>query len=266
MLRLFRRDTSPSSPAHGELDVQHEGVTYRVSLKRVSGARRFTLRVRAATRDVVLTMPVRGSHAAARDFAQRHAAWIAARLHRLPRVVPFRAGSVIPVRGDEHVILHQEAARGGIWSERLSGAETGMALHVACGHEHVPRRVSDYLKREAKRELEAAVRLHTRRLGFAARKVTVRDTTSRWGSCSASGSLNFSWRLVMAPPFVLDYLAAHEVAHLVHMNHSEKFWKLTHELAPQTDRAESWLRAHGSELHRYGAEASEEASERMNVR
>lgn len=266
MLRLFRRDTTPSSPAHDELDVLHEGVAYRVSLKRVSGARRFTLRVRAATRDVVLTMPVRGSLAAARDFAQRHAAWIAARLHRLPRVVPFRPGSIIPLRGDEHVILHQEAARGGIWTEAHAGPETSMALHVACGHDHVPRRISDFLKREAKRELEGAVRLHTRRLGFAARKVTVRDTTSRWGSCSASGSLNFSWRLVMAPPFVLDYLAAHEVAHLVHMNHSDRFWDLTRDLAPQTDRAESWLRAHGAELHRYGVEPEDESSDRQNVR
>ena len=266
MLRLFRRDTSTHSPAHDEVDVSHEGVSYRVSLKRVTGARRFTLRVRAATRDVVLTMPMRGSLTAARDFAQRNAAWIAARLNRLPRIVPFRPGSIIPLRGDDHIITHQEAARGGIWTEAACEAPAPHMLHVACGLDHVPRRVSDFLKREAKRELEAAVKLHTNRLGFASRKVTVRDTTSRWGSCSASGSLNFSWRLVMSPPFVLDYLAAHEVAHLVHMNHSDKFWALKHELAPQTERAEAWLRAHGAELHRYGVEPDAAPPDRVNSR
>jgi predicted metal-dependent hydrolase len=261
MLRLFRRDTPPSSPAHDRLDVAHEGRTYSVSLKRVTGARRFTLRVRAATRDVVLTMPSRGSMSAARDFAQRHAAWIAARLHRLPQPIPFRNGSIIPIRGDDHLIVHTEATRGGIEVNAIKvGDSMSRMLQVSCGEDYVPRRVGDYLKREAKHDLEAAVRHHTKQLGFAARRVTVRDTTSRWGSCSASGSLNFSWRLVMAPAFVLDYLAAHEVAHLVHMNHSDKFWELTRQLAPSTDRAETWLKAHGTALHRFGAEPTESLS------
>jgi predicted metal-dependent hydrolase len=255
MLRLFRRDTSSDSPAHDRLDVLHEGQSYSVALKRVTGARRFTLRVRAATRDVVLTMPNRGSMKAAHDFAQRHAAWIAARLHRLPKAVPFRPGFIIPIRGDDHLIVHADAARGGIKIDDIKdGNGVSRVLRVLCGEEYVPRRISDFLKREAKADLETAVRHHTKQLGYAARRVTVRDTTSRWGSCSASGSLNFSWRLVMSPPFVLDYLAAHEVAHLVHMNHSEKFWELTRQLAPHTDRAETWLKAHGTGLHRFGAE------------
>jgi predicted metal-dependent hydrolase len=81
----------------------------------------------------------------------------------------------------------------------------------------------------------------------------LRDTTSRWGSCSSTGALNFSWRLILAPCFVLDYLAAHEVAHFVHMNHSPAFWKVTRRLFPETDRAEEWLKAHGAGLHRFGA-------------
>jgi predicted metal-dependent hydrolase len=87
------------------------------------------------------------------------------------------------------------------------------------------------------------------------RAVGLRDTTSRWGSCSSQGSLNFSWRLILAPAYVLDYLAAHEVAHLVHMNHSARFWKLTRKLCAETDRAEAWLKAHGKDLHRYGSSA-----------
>jgi len=230
------------------IDVVHEGACYRVLLKRVPTARRFTLRVRNATRDIVITMPKRGSIVSARDFAQRHAAWIAARLHRLPQAVPFEPGAVFPLRGEEITITHIEKLRGGIEvvvEERL--------FKVSCNREHLSRRIHDYLKQEAQRELEGAVRRHCTTLGFAPRKVTVRDTTSRWGSCSASGALNFSWRLIMAPPSVLDYLAAHEVAHLVHMNHSEEFWTVAKKLAPHTDHAEAWLFAHGSKLHRFGA-------------
>jgi predicted metal-dependent hydrolase len=90
--------------------------------------------------------------------------------------------------------------------------------------------------------------------------ITIRDQRSRWGSCSASGGLNFSWRLIMAPPHVLDYLAAHEVAHLVHMNHSDEFWALTRSLSGDTDKAEAWLKAHGASLHRYGARGEAKAA------
>jgi len=245
MLRLFRRDPTPL-PDH--LDVVHEGASYRVLLKRVPTARRFTLRVRNATRDVVITLPKRGSLAAAQDFAQRHAAWIAARLHRLPQAVPFEHGSRFPFRGEELAIEHIDRLRGGI--EVLTDAKI---LRVSCSSEHLSRRIHDHLKSEARKDLEAAVKTHCTTLGFAPRKVSLRDTTSRWGSCSASGSLNFSWRLIMAPPFVLNYLAAHEVAHLVHMNHSDEFWAVAKKLAPRTDHAEAWLYAHGSSLHRYGA-------------
>jgi predicted metal-dependent hydrolase len=80
----------------------------------------------------------------------------------------------------------------------------------------------------------------------------VRDTKSRWGSCSARGNLNFSWRLILAPAFVLEYLAAHEVAHLKEMNHSPRFWRLVHGVCPKTIEAERWLKRHGTELHRFG--------------
>jgi hypothetical protein len=118
----------------------------------------------------------------------------------------------------------------------------------------MPRRVADFLKREAHRDIEAAVARHARSIGVKPKRIAVRDTVSRWGSCSATGGLSFSWRLILAPPFVLDYLAAHEVAHLVHLNHSPKFWSLLRRACPETNRAEAWLKAHGANLHRYGAE------------
>ena len=99
-------------------------------------------------------------------------------------------------------------------------------LCIAGDRAHLARRVRDYLKREAKHDLEAASRRYAGELGVTVRRVAVRDQVSRWGSCTAAGVLSFSWRLILAPPYVLDYLAAHEVAHLVEMNHSRRFWRV----------------------------------------
>jgi predicted metal-dependent hydrolase len=127
-------------------------------------------------------------------------------------------------------------------------------LLVAGEARHLRRRLLDFLKREAKRDLEWAVIRHTLSLGVRAKAVRLRDQVSRWGSCSATGHLSFSWRLVLAPPFVLDYLAAHEVAHLRELNHSRRFWQLCEALAPQSQTARAWLRANGPALHAIGAE------------
>ncbi len=252
MLRLLRE--GPAGPAGASvITVQHGDEAIVVALRRVSGARRFTWRVRFAARDAVLTMPPRASIKDARAFAERHAAWIAARLERLPPIIPFAHGSILPLRGDDHLIAHRPGARGTVWVERLEQEAPANTLCVAGFAEHVHRRVQDFLKREAKRDLEAAVARHTQALGLAPRAVGLRDPVSRWGSCSARGSLNFSWRLILAPAFVLDYLAAHEVAHLVHLDHSPRFWALAQQLCADVDRAEAWLSAHGPHLHKYGA-------------
>jgi predicted metal-dependent hydrolase len=237
-----------------QLEVSHAGEIYKVMLRRAPTARRFTLRVRNASGDVMLTMPARGGLVEARSFAERHAAWIGARLRRVPRAVPFAAGAMIPVRGVEHLVVHRPKVRGTIWIEAPPHASSSMSssLCVAGESAHLARRLSDYLKRMARDDLDAAVRYYCERLSLPARPVTVRDTTSRWGSCSSTGSLNFSWRLILAPAFVLDYLAAHEVSHLVHMNHSPKFWRVVGSLTPNVDRAESWLNTNGAQLHRYG--------------
>jgi predicted metal-dependent hydrolase len=260
MLRI-QRDGPAKTLGSTSITVVHAGESISVSLRRLSSARRFTLRVRFAARDAVLTMPLRASLHEAREFTERHTAWIAARLNRLPATIPFAPGSIVPMRGVDHALLHRPFARGTVWVEPYSppdGDDTSsagveFALCVAGGGEHFHRRVRDYYKREARRDLERAVERHTAALGLPMRGVGLRDTVSRWGSCSASGSLNFSWRLVMAPPFVLDYLAAHEVAHLVHLDHSPRFWELTRRLCASTDRAESWLSVRGAHLHKYGA-------------
>ncbi len=111
---------------------------------------------------------------------------------------------------------------------------------------------SDFLKREAKSDLEAASRRAAEQLGVSIKRVSIRDQSSRWGSCSTTGVLSYSWRLILAPPFVLDYLAAHEVAHLIEMNHSRRFWRLVARICPHVTRAKTWLDVHGGNLHRYG--------------
>lgn len=241
---------------HATIDLKSIDETIRVNLRRVTGAKRFTLRVRMATRDVVLTIPYRASISSAREFAERHVAWIGARVRRLPRPVLFEPGIIIPVGGESHTIEHRPSAQGGVWIEQApgDGLTPEWRLCVSGHAEHVPRRVADFLRREAQRRLRDAVQAHAGRIDVTIRRISVRDTTSRWGSCSVSGALSFSWRLILAPHFVLDYLAAHEVAHRVHLDHSPKFWALTRSLAPATDRAEAWLKAHGAELHRYGAD------------
>jgi predicted metal-dependent hydrolase len=241
---FYRRPTEP-----GTLDIYFDRAVYHVRLRRNRQARRYTLRIDTAAREVVLTMPPRGSVKAAKEFAQRHGAWIAARLRRLPEAVPFTDGTELPVRGVAHRIAHRSGARGTVWIEAGEGEPL---LCVAGAAPHIERRVSDFLKREAKRDLDVACRRHAAALAVTIKRIAVRDQSSRWGSCSTTGALSFSWRLILAPSFVLDYLAAHEVAHLMEMNHGPRFWNLVVRLTPDAARAKAWLDAHGSGLHRYG--------------
>lgn len=245
---LFSRRTSEPSVITVEFDRE----VYLVQLRRNRLARRYTLRIHSATREVVLTLPPRGSLKQAREFAQKHGAWIVARLRRLPRPVPFIDGTVLPLRGLDHRVVHRPHARGTVWTEAEGEGDEGRILCVAGAAPHIPRRVRDYLKREAKRELETASRQAALALGVTVKRVSIRDQSSRWGSCSTTGVLSYSWRLILAPPFVLDYLAAHEAAHLVEMNHSRAFWRQVERICPEFKRAKAWLDANGADLHRYG--------------
>jgi predicted metal-dependent hydrolase len=242
---LYRRPSEPQT-----IQIVFDRSIYLVRLRRHRQARRYTLRIQSATREVVLTVPLRGTLKEARDFAQKHGAWIAARLDRLPRAAPFADGTVVPLRGVPHRIVHRRGLRGTVWSETDAAGEP--LLCVAGDAPHIDRRVADFLRREAKRDVEAASRRFATDLGVEIKRVAVRDQASRWGSCSTTGVLSFSWRLILAPDFVLGYLAAHEVAHLVEMNHSARFWRVVQRLCPDHERAKVWLDVHGADLHRYG--------------
>jgi hypothetical protein len=220
-----------------------------VELRRHARARRFTLRVKPGTGEIVLTVPVWARAAEARAFAQRHTSWVEKRLASADLRRAFAPGIVVPLRGEAHVVVHRPEARGVVWTER--GA-AGPEIHVAGDAAFLERRLLDFLKAEARKDFAHAVPVHAGKLGLVVKRIAVRDQTTRWGSCSASGVLSFSWRLVLAPPFVLDYLAAHEVAHLAEMNHGPKFWRLVKELCPDMDRAKAWMRAEGATLHAFG--------------
>jgi len=240
-LALLRR------PDPDEIEITHDGQRLRIALRRRPTARRLTLRVSNATGEAVLTLPPRASLASAQDFAASHGGWIAARLARVPERVAFVPDALVPLRGVPHRIVHG-TGRGTVAT--TEGSES--MIRVACEGPHVARRVREFLQREARRDLTAAVVTYSERLGERPKRITLRDTRSRWGSCTAGGELNFSWRLILAPPVVLDYLVAHEMAHLREMNHSSRFWALARSLCANVDEAERWLKRNGTGLHRYG--------------
>ncbi len=241
---LYRRPSEPRA-----LAITFGSQIYSIRLRRHRRARRYTLRIHPSEREAILTMPPRGTLREAREFAERHGAWIAARLGRLPKAAPFAPGVTVPLRGVTHRIVHRDG-RGTVWTETRDSGER--ILCVAGGIEHIERRLHDFLKREARHHLTKASHAYAETLGVKVTRITIRDQSSRWGSCTSAGSLSFSWRLILAPPYVLDYLAAHEVAHLVEMNHSPRFWRVVARICPQMERAKAWIDTYGNDLHRYG--------------
>ena len=252
----------PVSHAPDRFEVATESGIVAVTLRRHPNARRYTLRLKGAAGSPVLTMPRRGSLREARAFLDRYAGWLLAEMDKLPKARPIVDGATVPLRGVPHRVRHAMLRRGTVSVEMADEP----ALVVAGAKEHVRRRVIDFLKREAKRDLEAAVMHHAGLLGVKPTAIRLRDQKSRWGSCSSTGQLSFSWRIVMAPPYVLDYLAAHEVAHLREMNHSRRFWRLVESICPGMRKARLWLNTQGSQLHAYGAEMTEIRNQRSEIR
>ena len=211
-------------------------------------ARRLTLRVNGATGEVVVTAPSRRRLPEAADFARRKADWITARLEAMPRGLPFRPGQTIPLRG---ATVRLEAAPGRGAARMVDGAV------VSGGEgEAYARRVANLLRREALADLTARTAVHAATLGVPVPRITLNDPRGRWGSCTPGrGTIRYSWRLIAAPPFVLDYLAAHETAHLLEANHGPRFWALVERLFGDPGPARAWLKAYGPELHALGRDA-----------
>ncbi len=225
------------------IDIEEHTIPLRVRHNR--RARRLTLRIDPSAGGAVVTLPWGVPECEALDMVRRKGGWILARLEKVPPRVPFEDGVEIPYLGRLHVVRHALRARGGVWRDGQEIVVTGRA-------EHLPRRLRDWLRAEAKRVCEARAREKSLLLGRRHGRITVRDTRSRWGSCSANGNLSFCWRLILAPEHVLDYVVAHEIAHLKVSDHSPRFWRTVETLTPDAKTAKAWLKRHGSGLHRYG--------------
>jgi len=216
-----------------------------LAVRRSARARRITLRIDDTTGSVVLTLPKRVSLSEGLAFADEKQRWIERRLDSLPPRVTFEPNAQIPVLGRKCRVAWTPGAPR---AARLDGA----VIRVGGERGLVGRRLETWLKRHAREEIGGRVEVMCRTIRARFGRVSIRDTRSRWGSASVDGNLSFSWRLVMAPEWVLDYVVAHEVAHLKHMNHGPKFWAVVDKLVDDPERAKRWLRAHGSGLHRYG--------------
>ncbi len=216
-----------------------------VQLKVSETARRVSLRVDAPTGVVLLVVPKRASLSRAADFAEKNRKWIDSKLNSLPPPIPFADGIDVPIGGLSHRVRHRPDMRGTVWLEDRE-------IHVAGAIEHLPRGLTAWLLAVARRQISSLIDRHAEIVGKRPTRITLRDTTTRWGSCSPTGRIAFCWRLILAPPEVMNYVVAHEVAHLVELNHGPKFWRLVRHMVPDVDAPRRWLSDHGIRLHRYG--------------
>jgi predicted metal-dependent hydrolase len=273
-----------SQPQSSEnaLKVKLVGVDCPLQLRRSKRARRFSLKVSHTERAAILTIPEDFEVEDAGKFLSRHMDWLTRQLDRLPTPIPFEDGAIVPLRGQPHRISFVGAMRyqGVVWvdesdrqipaaewqSDTICREENTLQINgntydtrdlpricVSGGQDHGPRRLMDWLRNQAKADLSERTFHHAANLGCSAKRVTVRDQSTRWGSCSTTGTISYSWRLIFAPSEVLDYVAAHEVAHLREMNHGPRFWRLVRETMPGMQHARAWLKQNGAELHRFGA-------------
>lgn len=213
-----------------------------VHLKRSSRARRISLRVSGLDARVVMTLPTGVSESEAMDFAREKADWIRSHVARQPDRVQVGHGVALPIEGRMRPVLSGQGRGVSLTDE---------AVLVPGAADRVAARLQGFLKELARDRLVAASDHYADLLGKHYRGITLRDTRSRWGSCSSAGGLMYSWRLILAPPDVLAYVAAHEVAHLAQMNHSRKFWQAVENIHGPYQSPRSWLRANGAQLHRY---------------
>ena len=210
-------------------------------LRRHPRAKNLKLRFEPKSCSALLTLPPGVSDRKALQFAKKHLDWIKEQYEKTPEAIPLSAGEIIPYRGRDVDIIHNPDRPATVQMKNgqlivggpLSGFET---------------RLQNWLKKQARRALNQAVEDFKPALGQSPHKVMVRDTSSRWGSCSSRKTLSFSWRLIMADPEILHYVVAHEMAHLVEMNHGPAFWGLVEKLYPDWKISRRWLKTEGSRL------------------
>lgn len=208
-------------------------------------AKRLKLKVRSSGLVEVL-LPKRVPLKAGWAFVRAELQWLEQTFEKVEEAVLFEDGAVIPLKGVDHTVRHCPEARRSIWIEdgfiNVSGAAT-----------HLPRRITDWLKKSARTELLRKVDVYCVKSDVSYNRIMVRDQKSRWGSCSSEGNLNFSWRLYLMPEPILNYVVAHEVAHLTHMNHSRDFWALVEKICPDMKSSRRWMKKNAGKFHKYNA-------------
>lgn len=213
-----------------------------VALRRSARSRRLSLRVSRLDGKVTLSMPPHVREAEAMAFLRAQEGWLRQALIKTAGSVPVTMGVEIPVEGRLVCLVSGQGRVPRLEGDRLilpgDPARAGI-------------RAATFLKARARDRLAMASDRYAAAIGRSYRRLTLRDTRSRWGSCTAEGGLMYSWRLVMAPPEVLDYVAAHEVAHLAQMNHSPAFWAVVRNLMPGYEAPRRWLKREGHKLHGY---------------
>jgi len=230
-----------------EFDPVDPRIIYRLSDR----ARRISLRMNNADRQVIVTVPGRRAFPQAQKFVEDQRDWINIQLETLPPPQPFVAGGHVLLRGELHT-LEWPGPKG-----RPKVDVTGRRLLIPGPEDSFSGRARRLMIREAREELEAATHFYADKLGKRIGKISVRDTSSRWGSCitrKGEGHISYSWRLISAPPFVLDYVCAHECAHMVEDNHSRAFWDVCASINDDVKKAKRWLKMNGAFLHAVGAD------------
>ncbi len=240
---MFAGLLRPRAEDGERIDVGGLVVRLRVSAR----ATRVSLRIDPASGEAVATAPSARRLAEAAAFARARRDWLQAKLVAVEPDRPFVHGAVLPFRG-QPVLLAKTPGAG---AARLSlGGDTLSAGGDKAGF---ARRIAAFLRREARRELSARTAVHAARLGVATPTISLGDPRTRWGSCTAArAAIRYSWRLILCPPDVLDYVAAHEVAHLAESNHGPRFWAVVRRLYGDPAQARAWLKRNGASLHAVG--------------
>ena len=221
-----------------------EAVGMNIKVVQAKGVRKLTLRIDSKERVPVLSVPKWCSKKHAVNFINEHMDWLIENLSKMPPIKHFTDGMEISLFGQKVLIKHCPDKRRGTWLE-------DNILYVSGSAEFLHRRVKDYIKKQAETEFFRISSQLATQIGQKLNSVCIKDTKSRWGSCSSLHNINYSWRIALAPQEVIDYLMAHEVSHLKHPDHSDDFWACVASLCPEWSRGRIWLKRYGKTLYAY---------------
>lgn len=221
-----------------------EALGYDIKVVKSPRASKLILKIDNKERIPVLTIPRYCSSKRALEFVRSNQGWIDSCLEKLPQIRKFQNGEQISLFGKTYTIRHMSKARAGVFFD-------GDSVCVSGGREFLHRRLRDFIKEQAQKKFYQASQRLAAKIGCRVNDVSIKDTKSRWGSCSNRNNINYNWRISLAPDYVIRYLIAHEVAHLRHPDHSEEFWNCVAFLNPRCEKGRAWLKEHGKELYIY---------------